>query len=124
MIKSTEQEEQLKEEITQIPKDKKIKSIEENRLFRKNMDLALKDREKIARDLLIANKMAKLNAEQTKSEKETENISICFADTIVEVSFFDLFLILSCLMQLHAFLIHVVVHHIVVSMVYTAVSCF
>jgi len=50
MIKSTEQEEQLKEEITQIPKDKKIKSIEENRLFRKNMDLALKDREKIARD--------------------------------------------------------------------------
>jgi len=74
MIKSTEQEEQLKEEITQIPKDKKIKSIEENRLFRKNMDLALKEREKIARDLLIANKVAKLNAEQTKSEKETENI--------------------------------------------------
>jgi hypothetical protein len=38
------------------------------------MDLALKEREKIARDLLIANKVAKLNAEQTKSEKETENI--------------------------------------------------
>jgi hypothetical protein len=74
MIKPTEPEEQLKEEITQIPKDKKIKSIEENRLFRKNMDLALKAREKIARDLLIANKVAKLNAEQTKSEMETENI--------------------------------------------------
>ena len=38
------------------------------------MDLASKEWEKIARDLLIANKVAKSNAEQTKSEKETENI--------------------------------------------------